>query len=276
MKLKELLSKRPKRVKLTLQSENKSDMSDLCIPKEKEMYLDDDQVKMIWELASLSTSDGRIEDAVSHTYQQNEEPTYYYYCGPDDDKNSPEYENCLLYESDMHHHYYPWRKSLYNRKHHFISFIQNYVTWDQGRKIMSEYEHSVCDFIMTEIKPTSPDELLCAMKLCKLSNVYRFHNFIFWQYHHRQKNSKCLSDFTDIAKIVQVYESFENYFYRNGCFGRKNFLSMRFVLGRILILLGLVSNESKLDIDLQRPKGKSQHTFHLTVWNSFIDEINIK
>lgn len=279
--MKNLLSRKPKRVRLSAVSEQVHEMKSLCTVKENHKYLDDEQVKNIWDLAMSDSisSDNDIVCAKEDGFVEGFD--FIMECDNSSSQHgSPDYdqdnENCLQFESDMFHHYYPTRRSLYNRKQHFTSFIQNYLSFDQGRKIMSNYEQSVCDFIMKEMKPKTSHEFLVMMKMCKLSNVYRFHNYIFLQ-HNKCKNMTSIGkrvniEVGDVGRIVFVYLQFESFFHRNNRFDRKNFLSMRFVLGKILLLLGLVSSYDMLDVDLQRPKGKTQLQFHLSVWQKFIDE----
>lgn len=254
-------------------SEPGLDMKELCIVKANQKYLDDEQVKSIWDLAmGLNNDDANAnvascDDLVDeHEWESGK--------GCSDSEESTENESRLQFESDMYHHYYPMRRSLYNRRQHFTSFIQNYIVYDQGRKIMSDYEEEVCKFIMSEMKPASPTEFLNMMKLCKLSNVYRFHNYIF-HLHNKQSQKQVSISVCDIPKIVFVFSQFENFFHRNDRFKRKNFLSMRFILGRILIMLGFVNSFEELDVDLRRPKGKAQYSFHMSIWNRFISENNI-
>lgn len=273
-----LLQNRPKRVKCASINERVHDMKELYVLKDNRKFLDDEQVKNIWELALQSCDDYCDKEAGAICESNVEFETLENNFGEDKDSDLCEStENRLQFEPDMFHHYYPTRNSIYNRKQHFISFIQNYVTFDQGRKIMSNYESQVCDFIMKEMKPSSSLEFLEMMKLCKLSNVYRFHNFLFYQYTKskvkgKHKHSSVSISFRDISRIIFMYQQFESFFHRNQRFDRKNFLSMRFVLGRILILLGIVYDFDSLDVDLQRPKGKTQMQFHMFVWNKFINE----
>ena len=251
-------------------------MVQMCKPLESKKYLDEEQVKGIWDFVlSCMGEENKMNAGVDVSVDA--EPVFMppaaEYEDEDGERDSNG-SNVLRFESDMFHHYYPSRRSLYNRKQHFTSFIQNYLTFDQGRKIMSDYEQQVCDFIMKEMKPASAFDFLCMMKECKLSNVYRFYGYIFVQQSCKARNVKRQVSIKveDIHRIIFVYAQFELFFNRNDRFNRKNFLSMRFVLGRILVLLGIVSDVDHLDIDLQRPKGKTQLKFHLLVWKKFIDE----
>lgn len=255
--------------------------------KQGKKLFDDDQVKMMWDVAMLDcdhisnvkSGDSKYEFDVLDEYQDVDENEFINLQNFDSselndfDRFQDEAESGTQEEpSRMEwNHMYPIRKSLYNRKTHFISFLQNYTTYDMGRKLMSEYENTMCDFILLNMKPSTSDDLLMMLKECKLSNVYRFYKHIFnrWfvcedRYREFEIKPK------NIDRIVHLFLSFENFFHRNHKFGRKNFLSMRFLLGRILLYLKIVKCELVLPIDLQRPKGKSQFSIHMQVWNNFL------
>lgn len=177
-------------------------------------------------------------------------------------------------------HMYPTRKSIYNRKSHFLSFIQNYTKYHLGRKLMSEYEQTMCDFILDNMKPRTSEEFLEMLKGCKLSNVYRYYDHIFTverngQSKQKQKQGEKELDIKheDIDRIYNIFSSFQAFFHRQKKFDRKNFLSMRFVLGRILVYLGIVKCKNGLPVDLCRPKGKVQLEFHEQVWQMFLDSL---
>jgi hypothetical protein len=171
-------------------------------------------------------------------------------------------------------HMYPVRKSLYNRRTHFISFVQNYTSYAMGRKLMSEYENNMCDFIFSAMRPTSALDFLMMLKECKLSNVYRFYEHLF----HAWKNDRESRYELEIAPnqidgIVHLFTMFQAFFHRQNKFNRKNFLSMRFLLGKILLFLGIIKSCIDLPVDLRRPKGKSQLLFHEQVWQLFLDSM---
>lgn len=167
---------------------------------------------------------------------------------------------------------YPIRKSLYNRKTHFISFLQNYTRYDMGRKLMSEYENTMCDFILDNMDPKSSQDFLKMLKECKLSNVYRFYEHIFNRRFKNFSSLPCRIDVNNdqIDKIVHIFTMFQAFFHQQGKFERKNFLSMRFLIGRIFLFVGIVKSYDNLPVDLKRPKGKEQLLFHVAIWEQFL------
>lgn len=290
--LKCLLSNRPKRKQQSEMSKDKHSQNILppcdmvCMIKDNknknQKYFDDDQVKSIWDLANSLLEEQNVVPKAEEEEEKFDDSMDLFHLGGDSDQGSV--HGAVLTES-MHEgegdqvqleweHMYPVRKSLYNRKSHFLSFIQNYAGYDMGRKIMSEYESTMCDFILMNMKPSKAEEFLEMLKECKLSNVYRFYDHLFhcFNYNKRPKEHFEIEP-NSIDSILHIFNMFQAYFHRNSKFSRKNFLSMRFLLGRILVYLGYLPNIDSLPLDLRRPKGKSQLLFHEQVWQNFLLEL---
>lgn len=265
-------------------------------------YFDEEQVKLIWENANANANN----ETSSSFYDGDHEKEYKFKpvefdIGIDSDNDNEsasnfsvdrfsilsceneiqmenEKENDIESENEEEglmdwKQMYPVRKSLYNRKTHFISFLQNYTRYDMGRKMMSQYENTMCDFILEEMNPTSSEDFLKMLKECKLSNVYRFYDHI---YKHKFKTfSYTEMDITtdQISKVVHMFNMFQSFFHRQGKFHRKNFLSMRFLIGRIFLYLGLVGDVDSIPVDLKRPKGRTQFLFHERVWQMFLSSL---
>lgn len=266
----------------------------------KVKFLNEDQVKTIWDFALSSIQD------LDMRYREKEESENGSNFTPDlgldlYNENKQEYDRDDIYNLDGNHafdadeqetesvsknagemewsHMYPVRKSIYNRKSHFLSFIQNYTRSHLGRKLMSEYEQTMCDFILKNMKPTSSEEFLDMLKGCKLSNVYRYYQHIYNDAKNQQRsnsnNSEIDIEYKDIDRIYHIFSSFQSFFHRQRKFKRKNFLSMRFVLGKILLFLNIVKSKEDLPVDLHRPKGKVQLEFHEQVWQMFLDSMQV-
>lgn len=256
-------------------------------------YFDEDQVKSIWDLVNHSlnedvndereteTDKTMFEDLVHANYDfdfngENQESSYEKTELMDLNESEDNSKENFFFHSMEWEHMYPVRKSLYNRKTHFISFLQNYTSYDMGRKLMSEYENNMCDFILSNMKPETTEDFLSMLKECKLSNVYRFYGHLFyWRNGGRCVNKKqSFKSFeiqpSSIDHIIHIFNMFQAFFHRQEKFNRKNFLSMRFLLGRILIFLKILRDESCLPIDLRRPKGKVQSDFHNAIWQQFL------
>lgn len=306
-----MLSRRPRKEKSPcLIIENEFNTMDEIFENNKNMkkkYFDENECKAIWDFAVNSTNFGNDNENGDGDENENEN-------GNDslsmEYKSLSERSNCSLsldafgestnmcnadgdqcddnalelnfdFDCDGRNgmewkHMYPVRKSVYNRKSHFLSFIQNYTSAHLGRKLMSEYEQTMCDFIMKNMKPSTDEEFLMMLRGCKLSNVYRYYEHIF--------NSSCSVNncsvpkvdivHEDIDRIYTIFSSFQSFFHRQNKFNRKNFLSMRFILGRILLYLKIVDDKENLPTDLKRPKGKSQLEFHEQVWSSFLQSLH--
>lgn len=249
--------------------------------RDNKKYFDDEQVKSIWNLVEMvSTEDTKNEmyeklqedDSFDSLMFENGETELGYTDDCDQDYSKEESDNEIGngFENLEWEHMYPIRKSLYNRKTHFISFIQNYAGYHMGRKLMSEYESTMCDFILSNMKPTSADEFLKMLKECKLSNVYRYHVHVFNSKNRAVQSKRFEISPMHVDKIVHIFNMFQAFFHRQMKFSRKNFLSMRFLLGRILIFLKFFSDVSFLPPDLKRPKGKTQLLFHEQIWQQFL------
>ena len=275
-------------------------------------YFDEEQVKLIWENANANANNETSSSFYDGDHDHDHEKEYKFKpvefdidIDSDNDnesasnfsvdrfsilscENENENENEIQMENEKENdieseneeeglmdwkQMYPVRKSLYNRKTHFISFLQNYTRYDMGRKMMSQYENTMCDFILEEMNPTSSEDFLKMLKECKLSNVYRFYDHI---YKHKFKTfSYTEMDITtdQISKVVHMFNMFQAFFHRQEKFHRKNFLSMRFLIGRIFLYLGLVSDVDSLPVDLKRPKGRTQFLFHEQVWQMFLSSL---
>lgn len=238
--------------------------------------IDEDQVKMIWDLVASVYPKDDILNPVEYDANEN-----VYECGYDNDRtekdqevNEDEYQD--KYGGAMEwEHMYPIRKSLYNRKTHFISFLQNYTSFAMGRKMMSDYENKMSDFILNEMKPTESVDFLMMLKECKLSNVYRFYDHIFHEWNKKRSSNDKLFEIPTISidKIIHIFNMFQAFFHRQDKFNRKNFISMRFLLGNILVFMNIVAHRDELPLDLKRPKGRTQLVFHERTWQMFVDSM---
>lgn len=285
---------------------------------ESKKYFDDDQVKLIWENAFMNEEDLNID---VYEYDQNQNGDNDDDHDKFEDDRVTIASTSLTFESDEGHEnvnvnvnvneeevewhefssvngdqdfehddsgkmdwkqMYPIRKSLYNRKTHFISFLQNYTRYDMGRKLMSDYENTMSGFILENMKPKTSQDFLKMLKECKLSNVYRFYDHIYKQRfksiatnEEQIVNKDGEIDITtdQIERVVHMFNMFQAFFHRQEKFNRKNFLSMRFLIGRIFVYIGLVSSYEVLPADLQRPKGRTQFMIHERIWKLFLDSL---
>jgi hypothetical protein len=285
-KLQWMMRSKPKRVKIERESESCVDYDIKAVDKKigdivhSNKKIDEDQVKLIWDLVTSlyfeNINDNHNQSDHNNTPEFEEQHNDFESINASyENENEEEYQDkhggAMEWE-----HMYPIRKSLYNRKTHFISFLQNYTSFTMGRKLMSDYENKMSDFILEEMRPSCAMDFLMMLKECKLSNVYRFYDHIF----HSWKKSASASTKTrrfeipsrSIERIVHVFNMFQAFFHRQDKFNRKNFLSMRFLLGKILLFLDIVKCYD-LPVDLKRPKGKSQLLFHEQVWQMFLDSM---
>jgi hypothetical protein len=280
-----MMHSRPKRVKIERHSESCDDHDVEAIDKkigdivQTNKKIDEDQVKLIWDLVTSlygeNNNDNHIESEHNLIEFEEQHNDFESIDASYENENEEEYQD--KHGGTMEwEHMYPMRKSLYNRKTHFISFLQNYTSFAMGRKLMSEYENKMSDFILEEMKPTGAMDFLMMLKECKLSNVYRFYEHIFHSW-KRSTSSSQTKRFKipsrSIEKIVHVFNMFQAFFHRQEKFNRKNFLSMRFLLGKILLFLDIVQANEGIPIDLRRPKGKTQLLFHEQVWQMFLDSV---
>ena len=284
-KLQWMMHSRPKRVKIERQNESCDDHDVETIDRkigdivQTNKRIDEDQVKLIWDLVTSLYGENNItpEFEEQHNDFETIDASYENESG---NENENETENEEEYQ-DKHggtmewEHMYPMRRSLYNRKTHFISFLQNYTSFAMGRKLMSQYENKMSDFILEEMKPTCAIDFLAMLKECKLSNVYRFYEHIFhsWKRSTLSQSRRFKIPSRSIEKVVHVFNMFQAFFHRQEKFNRKNFLSMRFLLGKILLFLDIVHANEDIPVDLRRPKGKTQLLFHEQVWQMFLDSV---
>lgn len=258
----------------------------ICEIVKSNKSIDEDQVKLIWDLvASLygentNALDGQSESNLTvPDIEEQHDKEFESMVSPYENENENENDNENEEEYQEKNggtmewgHMYPMRKSLYNRKTHFISFLQNYTSFEMGRKLMSDYENRMSDFILEQMKPTCATDFLMMLKECKLSNVYRFYDHIFhtWRKSEYMNSKRFEIPLRSIEKIVHIFNMFQAFFHRQDKFSRKNFLSMRFLLGSILICIGFVKTRDDLPFDLKRPKGRKQLLFHEQVWQLFL------
>lgn len=282
-----LMNHRPRRCKAKTEVKVADDVD--CVNRKigeivlNNKKMNEEQVKTIWDLLS-SLQNNEETDVIRNEDLCEWEDQHISRCGDVEDKEQDEDGLNWEKESDGSKnqengglewdHMYPVRKSLYSRKTHFISFVQNYTSYTMGRKLMSEYENNMCDFIFSTLKPTCAMDFLMMLKECKLSNVYRFYEHLFhaWK-NDRERNGELEIAPKHIDGIVHLFNMFQAFFHRQNKFNRKNFLSMRFLLGKILLFVGIVKSRVDLPVDLRRPKGRTQLSFHERVWQMFLDSM---